>query len=93
MTYDEIVKKVASEVGLTPTFVNKIYRAYWKAIKDHITSMPLMDNLTDEEFLKLRPNVNVASLGKFYVTLDYYKVQNKIHEEILERKKQEEQDK
>jgi hypothetical protein len=33
----------------------------------------LKEDLSDEEFLKLKPNVNIPSLGKFYVTLERYR--------------------
>jgi hypothetical protein len=33
----------------------------------------LKEDLSDEEFLKLRPNVNIPSIGKFYVTLERYR--------------------
>ena len=73
MTYDEIVAKVAESTGLTPRFVDKVYKGYWKAIRSHITSLPLKEDLTDEQFLALQPNVNIPSIGKLYVSLDRYK--------------------
>jgi hypothetical protein len=73
MTYAEIVDKVAESTGLTPRFVDRVYKGYWKAIRSHITSLPLKEDLTDEEFLALKPNVNIPSIGKLYVSLDRYK--------------------
>lgn len=75
MEYSEIIAKVAEEVGLSKTKVDRIYHAYWKAIRHHITTMPLKEKLTEEEFLKLRPNVNIPSLGKIYITWDSYRTQ------------------
>ena len=72
MTYDSIISRVADETGLERRLVDRTYKAYWKAIRQHITSLPLMEDLTDDEFLKLRPNVNLPSLGKLNVTLDRY---------------------
>ena len=77
MTYDEIVIEVSKRLGLSKDLVNKIYKAYWKSVKEHITSMPLKKDLSDEEFMELQPNVNIPSLGKFCVTLDRYKAMNK----------------
>lgn len=77
MTYDEIVLEVSERLGLSKELVNKTYKAYWKSVKDHITSMPLKKDLLDEEFMKLQPNVNIPSLGKFCVTLDRYKALKK----------------
>lgn len=73
MTYKEMVAVVSAKTGLPMQVVDKAYRAYWKAVREHITSLPLKEDLTDEEFSKLRPNVNIPSLGKLYVTLDRYR--------------------
>lgn len=78
MTYDEIIKKVSEENNLPKNLVDRTYRAYWRAIREHITSLPLKEDLSDEEFLKLQPNVNIASIGKLNVTLDRYKRMKKM---------------
>lgn len=73
MTYSEIMASVASDVGLSRNLVDKIYKAYWRAVREHIKAIPLKENLTKEEFMSLRPNVNIPSIGKFYITYDHYK--------------------
>jgi len=73
MSYEEAVHQVSDSVGLPTGLVDKIYKAYWKAVREHIKSLPLKEDLTDEEFSQLRPNVNIPSIGKLYVTLDKYK--------------------
>lgn len=73
MTYDEIVSEVAGSTGLSKRMVDKIYKLYWKSVREYIKSLPLKEDLADEEFMKLKPNVNIPSLGKFYVSLDRYK--------------------
>lgn len=89
MTYQEIIDKVAADLGLSKTFVRKVYTAYWKTIREYVSALPLKEELSDEEFLKLRPNVNIPSLGKLYVTLDrYHRVRyvNKKREEYLKQR-------
>lgn len=89
MTYDEIISKVAESTGLSKTLVNKTYKAYWKAVRDHIISIDLKGHLTDEEFEKARPNINIPSIGKLHVSLDRYHRfirQGEIIKEIKERK-------
>lgn len=89
MTYREIVAEVARETGCTQKFVDKVYKAYWQTVRTYIKSLPLKEDLTDEEFKKLRPNVNIPSLGKLNVTLDRYhrvKKQSRILMEIKEKK-------
>jgi len=73
MTYDDMVSEVSNSTGLSKTFVNKVYRAYWRAVREYIKALPLKDDLSEEEFLKVRPNVNIPSIGKLYVSLDRYK--------------------
>ena len=73
MTYEEIVSRVADSLGLSKQLVDRTYKAYWRAVKEHITSLPLKENITDEEFLRLQPNVNIPSIGKLYVTLRGYR--------------------
>lgn len=72
MTYREIISKVAESLGLPYYFVDRTYKSYWKVIREHIEELPLKEDLSDEEFLQLQPNVNIPSLGKLYVTLDRY---------------------
>lgn len=72
MTYPEIVKEVSQSLGLPQKLVNKAYRAYWKAVREHIVALPLKEDLTDEEFMELRPNINIPSIGKLHVTLARY---------------------
>lgn len=70
--YNEIITDVAGQLGMSRKLVDKTYRAFWKVIRMYITSLPLKESLTDEEFQKLKPNINIPSIGKLYVTLDRY---------------------
>jgi hypothetical protein len=72
MTYEEIISKVADSTGFSKSLVDKTYKAYWRTVRDYLKSQPLKEDLTDEEFQKLKPNVNIPSLGKFYVTIGRY---------------------
>lgn len=73
MSYDEIISQVSKETSLPRAFVNKVYRAYWKGLREHICSLPLKEDLTDEQFKGLQTTINLPSLGKLFVTLDNYK--------------------
>ena len=70
MNYLDIVGKVSEELGLPKEMVNKTYKAYWLFIKNHIQSLPLKENLNEEDFAKLRTNFNIPSPGKLCVTWD-----------------------
>lgn len=80
MTYNEIIDSVAERLGLPRELVDRTYRAYWKAIRTHMASLPLKEDLSDEDFMKLQPNVNIPSIGKFHVTLDRYKRMKKMYD-------------
>jgi len=71
--YEKAVAEVAENLSLPKKFVNRVYRSYWRAVREHITSLPLKEDLTDEEFNQLQPNVNIPSIGKLYVTTDKYR--------------------
>jgi hypothetical protein len=73
MEYNEIIAIVSDKIGLSKDMVDKVYKSYWRSVKEYISSLPLKEDLSDEEFLSLQPNVNIPSIGKLYVTLDRYK--------------------
>lgn len=70
---DEIYERVSEELGIPVNRVKKIYRAFWKEIKNHISSLPLKNDLTKEEFDNIHPCINIPSLGKLYINFEKYK--------------------
>ena len=50
--------------------VKEAYESYWKFIREHIKALPLKEDLSKEEFDKLRTNFNIPSLGKIHCTYD-----------------------
>ena len=70
MNYPNIIGKVSQEMGLPPEVVDTAYKSYWKFIKQTIQSLPLKDDISEEEFAKLRTNFNLPSLGKLTCTFD-----------------------
>jgi hypothetical protein len=88
MTYNDIVTKVSGELNLPKGLVDKTYKAYWKVIREHITSLPLKEDLSQEEFSKLQPNVNIPSIGKLCVTPERYRRMKKM-QAIRNQNKQE----
>ncbi len=73
MSYSKIVDKVAEELNLPKELVDKTYKAYWASIRSSISSLPLKDDIDEEEFSQLRTNFNIPSLGKLSCTYDRYK--------------------
>ena len=70
MNYSDIISKVSQEMSLLPEVVDTAYKSYWKFIKQTIQSLPLKDNISEEDFTKLRTNFNIPSLGKLTCTFD-----------------------
>jgi hypothetical protein len=70
MNYPDIIGKVSQEMDIPLEVVDTSYKSYWKFIKQTIQSLPLKDDISEEEFTKLRTNFNIPSLGKLTCTYD-----------------------
>ena len=68
MNYPDIIGKVSKELNIPKEVVDVAYKSYWDFIKQTIQSLPLKDDIDEEEFAKLRTNFNIPSLGKLCVT-------------------------
>ena len=68
MNYPDIIGKVSQEMDIPLEVVDTAYKSYWKFIKQTIQSLPLKDDISEEEFAKLKTNFNIPSLGKLCVT-------------------------
>ena len=74
MTYLEAITQVSEELGLPVEVVKKTYESYWEFIRETIQSLPLKDDLSEEEFNKLRTNFNIPSIGKLSCTYTRYNI-------------------
>lgn len=72
MTYEQIIESVANELQLPVDLVRKTYKAYWQFVRDTIQQLPLKEDISEEEFKKIKTNFNIPSLGKLYCTRDRY---------------------
>lgn len=70
MNYPDIIGKVYKELNIPKEVVDAAYKSYWDFIKQTIQSLPLKDDIDEEEFAKLRTNFNIPSLGKMTCTFD-----------------------
>lgn len=66
------ISGASHELGIPSELVEKVYRAYWLAIKQAVQALPLKEDLTEEDFSELRASINIPSLGKMFVTFDRY---------------------
>lgn len=65
---NEIYDQVAKELGLESEVVKAAYQAQWQFIRNTIEELPLKEELSEEEFSRLRTSFNLPSLGKIYTT-------------------------
>ena len=72
MNYPDMIGKVSKELDIPVEVVDAAYKSYWKFIKQTIQSLPLKDDIDEEEFAKLKTNFNIGSLGKLCVTYKHY---------------------
>ena len=70
MNYPDIIDKVSKELDISVEVVDAAYKSYWEFIKQTIQSLPLNDDISEEDFTKLRTNFNIPSLGKLTCTFD-----------------------
>lgn len=72
MKYSDIISKVSEELDLPKELVENTYKAYWIFIRDTIEKLPLKTELTQDEYMNLRTNINIPSLGKLNCTYNRY---------------------
>lgn len=70
MKYSEIISQVSKELDIPVEVVDKAYRSSFEFIKNKIQSLPLKEDISEEEFSELRTNFNIPSLGKLVCTFD-----------------------
>lgn len=83
MKYNDIITKVSQETDLPVKVVGKVFKAYWLFIRASIQALPLKETLSEEDFMKLRTNFNIPSLGKLTCTYEDYLRQKRRHEHII----------
>lgn len=72
MKYSDIISKVSEDLNLPRELVENVYKAYWIFIRDTIEKLPLKTELTQDEYVNLRTNINIPSLGKLHCTYNRY---------------------
>lgn len=86
MKHSEIIKKVAEELNLPEELVSKTYDAYWRFIRESISSLPLKSDLSKEQFDSLKTNFNIPSIGKLSCNYQRYLGVKKQFEKFKELK-------
>lgn len=50
MDYKDLITQISKELSLPYKVVDKVYKSYWRFIRDTIQNLPLKENLTEEDF-------------------------------------------
>lgn len=72
MKYSDIIKQVSKELNISEEVVGEAYKSFFTFIRESISNLPLKEDLSEEEFNKLRTNFNIPALGKLHCTYDRY---------------------
>lgn len=70
---EKTINRLSAELHIPKDKIELIYKEYWKSIKNIIETLPLKEDLSEEEFLNMKTSFNISNLGKFYCTYDRYK--------------------
>lgn len=86
MRYPNIVETLSEELSLPKEVVDAAYKSFFTFIRETIKSLPLKEDLTEEEFNQLRTNFNIPSLGKLHCTYERYKGMKEQHKYVKKLK-------
>ena len=73
MNYREALDQVANKLNIPVEVVKEAYESYWRYIRCTISELPLKEDISENEFNKLRTNFNIPSIGKLACPYDRYK--------------------
>ena len=73
MRLEEFIEEVSKNLNIPKEVVGAAYMSFWEYIRESIQSLPLKEDLTEEDFSKLKCNFNIPSIGKLYVTYPRYR--------------------
>ena len=68
-----IYKEIADDLGLTESDVKDVFKYTWEFIRNKIESLPLKEDLTEEEFNKLKTTFMLPEIGKLGCEYNTYK--------------------
>lgn len=60
----DTLKRLSKELDIPEDTILKVYKSYWKFIKDTIKDLPLKEDITEEEYNKYKTSFNIPYLGK-----------------------------
>lgn len=70
---DDKIKEVSVTLNIPFEVAKKAYYSVWEFIKGKMASLPLKEEISEEEFKQLKTSFNIPSIGKLACTYDRYK--------------------
>lgn len=70
---NNIYREIAEDLGLNESDVKDVFRLTCEFIRNKIESLPLMEDLTEEEFNKLKTTFVLPEIGKLGCDYNTYK--------------------
>ena len=67
LNLNDIYEILSKEMDIPVEVVRSAYSHSWRFITEKIRELPLQEELTEEEFNKLKLNFNLPSLGKLHL--------------------------
>lgn len=86
MRYDKQLIQIAEELDIPLDVIKEVYLSFWRFIKEKIRELPLNEDLSEEEFKKLRTSFNIPSLGKLSCSYERMKRVKNTKNYIKEKK-------
>ena len=87
---NKIFKGIADDLGLNESDVKDVFKYTWEFIRNKIESLPLKEDLTEEEFNKLKTTFVLPEIGKLGCE---YATYNSIKKKYKNRKSNDKDDK
>lgn len=60
-----IFKEASEQLNLPDDYIEKVYKSYWKAIRETLKNIDLK-KMSLEECSKSKTSINIPSIGKLY---------------------------
>lgn len=86
MTPKEICAEAAMKLNLPHEYVWEVYKSFWKTVRIYIATLPLKEDIAEEDLSKIKTSVNIPSIGKFYLDWDKLKRKKDKYERYSNKK-------
>lgn len=65
-TLQDAILETSKKLDIPDDVVEIAYREYWNWVKNTLESIPVNEEMSEDEFKQMQTSINIPSLGKFY---------------------------